>query len=256
MMQVIRASKGLCCLALLVLLLPGSLSIAEEERRFAKDDSRCPYLTRPYVEKCGARLNFHVGGQVLCHEQRVKHCFAGRWNDRGACGVTGDGFALASEFERSVFNSDIYESEGDDCDKPSGDSSGLSPDSGDIESGGAAPAGSSSTGSSALIGESPVSQQIEEEKRQLRDVRQRLEREDESKRSAESGPFVKKRSGASGTPNAIECGEMRRGLAHVDEQIRSLEVATRSVGADRSALDQLIGIRRLMQSKFDSEGCQ
>lgn len=240
-----------------MLLGVGSASLAEEERRFAKDSSRCPYLTRPAVEKCGARLNYHSGGQALCHNDRLMHCFAGQWNDRGACSAVGQGYPQAADVERSVFNTDIYESDGDDCDGPSDKGGPAAPGDSDSPDSGAAatPGGSGST--SILQGESPVSQQIENEERRLQQVREALEREDAAKRGRAAGAGGSAGAGLSQSGSgSSQCSEMRRGLAMVDEQIRSLEDATRALGTGRAEVNRLIRIRADMRQQYSDAGCQ
>jgi hypothetical protein len=231
-----------------VLLFAGSTSIAEE-RRFAKDQLSCPYLTRPAVEKCGARLNYHSGGQVLCHDDRLKHCFGGRWNDRGACSAVGVGYPLAADVERSVINTDIFESEGDDCDGPSSSSGSAGPGDSDPSGTATAAAGGGSASGSLLKGDSPVSQQIEEEQKRLQQVQQALDREEETKRG---------RAAVAGASRAdqTQCAEMRRGLAQMDDQIRSLENASRALDTGRAEVNRLIELRAMMRRQYANEGCQ
>jgi hypothetical protein len=254
--SLLRVLAGLAVLGATLPFL-GSTATAAEERRFAKDKLSCPYLTRPAVEKCGARLNYHSGGQVLCHDDRLMHCLGGRWSDRGACSAVGQGYPLAADVERSVFNTDIYESEGDDCEGQSSSTRSTGP--GDVDSsGGATPApGGGSAPASLLQGDSPVSQKIEEEQQRLRQVQKALDREEEEKRSraAAAGASTVTGSGASRS-NQSQCSEMRRGLAEMDDRIRSLDSASQALGTGGAEVNRLIEIRAMMRRQYANEGCQ
>lgn len=213
---------------------------------YEADNSACGFLTKPHVRPDGGGLNAHKGGQVLCFQGRVMHCLQGRWRDRGACSATDSYPPQAWQMEGSPPQAGISPPDG-----TPGGPVGQAPQSPEGEV----------PGGTALLGESPLSSEIEEEMQRLREREAELQRQrGEADRSTQGGsapqPALPRR-------DAAKCAELRSTVTQADEALKQLRAYSRTQHDDgqistavRPQFNQIQSARQQALSMQSQLGCR
>jgi hypothetical protein len=212
---------------------------------YESDYSACGFLTKPAVRPDGGGLNYHKGGQVLCFQGRIMHCLQGRWRDRGACSA-GDSYPpQAWQIEGSPAPGQQPPPDG----SPDGQG-GTRPHGPDGEA----------PGGAGLLGEAPLSQQLEAEMRQI------LERDAELRRQqgdAGAAPGGAAPAGARPGADAAKCAELRGAVAQADEALKQLRAYSRTQRDDgqissavRPQYNQIQSARQQAVSMQSQLGCR